>query len=305
MNTIGRNDPCPCGSGKNYKKCCLPRQTPATPGRPADVEEELFTAEMRPWLDKTVDRLLQRMELGEGTGLKAELQALLEANPDYHLTNYAMGVYLATVEKDAIGPIPFLEKAVRVFPPLAEGHFNLGHCYVRAGRIAEAVAAFRKAIRYSDGDGIAAMAQQALRQLEQTIQKTSPFKTVEAFVQNQKLFDLGFENLKDRNYQKAIDLFSQVLERNPGHVQSYGNMGLAYAGLGRKAAAMQCLEKALALDPSYEPALLNKKSLSTMTEGEPNAPAVFEEIEYYSDRLDPQKSSNRNWWSKVKFWSDR
>ena len=20
---IGRNDPCPCGSGKKYKKCCL------------------------------------------------------------------------------------------------------------------------------------------------------------------------------------------------------------------------------------------------------------------------------------------
>ena len=21
----GRNDPCPCGSGKKYKKCCLPK----------------------------------------------------------------------------------------------------------------------------------------------------------------------------------------------------------------------------------------------------------------------------------------
>jgi hypothetical protein len=23
MSGIGRNDPCPCGSGKKYKKCCL------------------------------------------------------------------------------------------------------------------------------------------------------------------------------------------------------------------------------------------------------------------------------------------
>ena len=23
MSTIGRNDPCHCGSGKKYKKCCL------------------------------------------------------------------------------------------------------------------------------------------------------------------------------------------------------------------------------------------------------------------------------------------
>ncbi len=22
---VGRNDPCPCGSGKKYKKCCLPK----------------------------------------------------------------------------------------------------------------------------------------------------------------------------------------------------------------------------------------------------------------------------------------
>jgi hypothetical protein len=25
MATIGRNDPCPCGSGTKYKKCCLPK----------------------------------------------------------------------------------------------------------------------------------------------------------------------------------------------------------------------------------------------------------------------------------------
>ena len=27
MPTVGRNDPCPCGSGKKYKKCCLATQT--------------------------------------------------------------------------------------------------------------------------------------------------------------------------------------------------------------------------------------------------------------------------------------
>ena len=23
---VGRNDPCPCGSGKKYKHCCLPKE---------------------------------------------------------------------------------------------------------------------------------------------------------------------------------------------------------------------------------------------------------------------------------------
>ncbi len=25
MDKVGRNDPCPCGSGKKFKKCCEPK----------------------------------------------------------------------------------------------------------------------------------------------------------------------------------------------------------------------------------------------------------------------------------------
>jgi len=35
MDRIGRNDPCPCGSGKKYKRCCL-QQGGAPPGFVAD-----------------------------------------------------------------------------------------------------------------------------------------------------------------------------------------------------------------------------------------------------------------------------
>lgn len=29
MKKSGRNDPCPCGSGNKYKRCCLPREDDA------------------------------------------------------------------------------------------------------------------------------------------------------------------------------------------------------------------------------------------------------------------------------------
>jgi SEC-C motif len=29
MSAIGRNDPCLCGSGKKYKRCCLGKGAPA------------------------------------------------------------------------------------------------------------------------------------------------------------------------------------------------------------------------------------------------------------------------------------
>jgi len=36
---IGRNDPCPCGSGKKYKKCCL-----AKPGSAQAIIDEIAEA---------------------------------------------------------------------------------------------------------------------------------------------------------------------------------------------------------------------------------------------------------------------
>jgi tetratricopeptide (TPR) repeat protein len=49
MVKIGRNDPCPCGSGKKYKKCCLakrPSRAPDLATVRADVErlDELSNA---------------------------------------------------------------------------------------------------------------------------------------------------------------------------------------------------------------------------------------------------------------------
>jgi hypothetical protein len=46
----GRNDPCPCGSGKKFKRCCLPRQQEAA--RETAQRETLFT-EYEDELDET------------------------------------------------------------------------------------------------------------------------------------------------------------------------------------------------------------------------------------------------------------
>ena len=38
MAKIGRNDPCPCGSGQKYKRCCLPRDEAAAVERARAAE---------------------------------------------------------------------------------------------------------------------------------------------------------------------------------------------------------------------------------------------------------------------------
>jgi tetratricopeptide (TPR) repeat protein len=265
--------------------------------------EKRFILKMLPDVDKAVDRLLVRIENGERKGLGAEFEALLQQYPDYHMTNYGMGVYVGVGQGGPVAAIPFFEKAVRIFPPLPEAHLNLGNAYIKAARIAEAVGALRKAIRYSDRDEhLTGLAHDRLSDLEKIIRENTPFDSLNDYIENQKLFDAAFEHLSQQHYARAIELFKQVLEQNPKHTQSYGNMALAQARLGHKAAALASLDKALELDPHYEPARINRKAIETMTEGEPHVPVAVAETEYYRDMLESEKSGAGPWWKKLKFF---
>ena len=232
MNKPGRNDPCPCGSEKKYKQCCLSREQAARPRAGALERDEPFIAELRPDLDEAVDRVLRRLEQGAGTRIESEITALFEENPDYHLTNYAMGIYRAMVIKDPAGAIRFFERAVKILPPFPEAHFNLGNAARQAFDIPKAVAAYRAAERYAQDDGIAEMARKELQALEKILLKTTAFPTLDAYVANAQLFD-----------------------------------------------------RALELDPRYQPALLNRHVMAQMREGEPFIPEAVQEVQFYADRL--------------------
>ena len=236
MSPIDRNGPCPCGSGRKYKKCCAWKDAAArAAANPPPPAEEEFIAEIKPEVDTELDGLLRRLERGERQSVKGRLLSLYQKYPGYHMTNYAMGTYIGMVEKDSVAAIPFFEKAVQVLPPFAEAHYNLGCACVKACRIGRAVAALRKSIRYSTGgDGIAKLAQNRLIELERIILKDSAFTTLDSYVENEHLFNLAFENMRQRRYSEAAEMFGRALKQNPNHVQTHGNLALCLAGLGRK-----------------------------------------------------------------------
>jgi len=83
----GRNDPCPCGSGKKYKHCCLSNSAIAFPGpnrsdtpwnRQRDASDNL-TAQLQRHLERDMP------ELGDFV-----LDAWMEFNQDedYIINNY-------------------------------------------------------------------------------------------------------------------------------------------------------------------------------------------------------------------------
>ncbi len=134
--------------------------------------------------------------------------------------------------------------------------------------------------------------------MEEIIRDSTPFASLDLYIRNQKQFEDAYQALTDQEFEMAIGLFEKVLESNPKHVQSYGNLALAHAALGNKSVALRCVGKALELDPSYKPAIYNRASIKRMKEGQPHLKPILE-IEYYQKHPDAKKSLIKELFRKV------
>ena len=91
MATIGRNDPCPCGSGQKYKRCCLPREQAATVERAGTHARDLkrsapplaIIAE-DDGLDEASNGVIDLIDAGRLDEAEHAAQDLLERYPEVH-----------------------------------------------------------------------------------------------------------------------------------------------------------------------------------------------------------------------------
>lgn len=76
-SSVGRNDPCPCGSGKKHKKCCLPKEE-ALPGY-YPLEGHAMVQDPLDRLSNRANEAIQRGHFKEAERL---CQELLKEYPD-------------------------------------------------------------------------------------------------------------------------------------------------------------------------------------------------------------------------------
>ena len=138
----GRNDPCPCGSGKRYKHChgALGPATPAAPS-PADVEAGVREA-------------MAVHQRGDLDAAERAYRAALAQSPRHPLATHFLGVSLYQRGRRDLA-LPLLEAAAAAVPEEAEFHNNLGLALAAADRNAEAIAAHRKALDLRPGHAAA------------------------------------------------------------------------------------------------------------------------------------------------------
>ena len=249
-----------------------------------------FLVEILPEIDERCDVALELAEKGKLAQATAILEELRQQHPNYHMVIYGIGACHA-LRGDLDQAIPCFERAVEIFPLLAQAHYNLGTAYMQKVNFQKAVSAYENAIAVDRRDGeVGRLARKHLDELETLVRSHSGISLAQ-YLNNTRTFDKAFAALRDGQYPLSIELFEQVLKVDKNHVQSYGNMGLAYASLGNRQKALECLDKAIELDPEYEPAIINRQAVVRIPDGQALRTPELLEISYYRDVIERQESS--------------
>jgi TolA-binding protein len=93
MAKIGRNDPCPCGSGKKYKKCCMasdeaaaraarPAQPAAVPARRPSLASHAREHDERDELTEASNAVVDLVQAGNLDAAEQGAHDLLARFPD-------------------------------------------------------------------------------------------------------------------------------------------------------------------------------------------------------------------------------
>lgn len=163
--TVGRNDPCPCGSGKRYKQCHGAfANAPPTPPAATDA-----TA--------LVSRALAAHQRGALADAERDYRAALDMQSDHPVATHYLGV-LAYQRGDLSAALPLLQRSTVTTPDEAEFHNNYGLALAAGDRIDEAIAAYRRAVELRSEHaaawsnlGLAHIARNALDDAEQALRR--------------------------------------------------------------------------------------------------------------------------------------
>jgi tetratricopeptide (TPR) repeat protein len=179
---VGRNDPCPCGSGKRYKQCHgaigaraagraalaaaearAPSATRATSTvQPAGAQSSLALAQQG----------VDAHRRGDVQSAERAYRAALAADPQQPLALHYLGVALFQ-RQHFTEALPLIERSVQLVPREPDFHNNLGLVLAALDRNEEAIAAYRRVLELAPAHATACnnlgLALQAMNRLPDSI----------------------------------------------------------------------------------------------------------------------------------------
>lgn len=217
---IGRNDPCPCGSGKKYKHCCR---------TDLNVEEQA-PFNMAP--DLALDTLIE-----------SSIAAALESHRAGNLTE-AETIY---------------KKILQIAPHCADALQLLGAIEHQRGHHENAVIFFRQAIA-SDASapvfGNLGLALHAMGKFDEAVESYSQALVLEpGFAQAHNNLGNALQALGKN--EAAFESYQRALLLQPDYVDAHYNQGYLHQQQGRLKEAAESYNRVLGFNPNYAAAHTN------------------------------------------------
>ena len=232
----GRNDPCPCGSGKKYKRCC---GLPAAAAPPPEILDS-----------HQIGALVGLVNQGHLNEAEHQARALLTMHPDLGTLWKILSVALVRQGKDALQA---LRRTTELMPHDAEAHRNLGAALHDRGQWAESLGSLGRALAIHPHDVQAlvdsANALKALGRAGEAVplyQRALQLEPRLVEAQN----NLGNAFLELGQYDEAVGSYRLAVEIKADDAQIHCNLGNALRQLGRLQEAMNSSRRAIALDPT-------------------------------------------------------
>ena len=234
----GRNDPCPCGSGKKYKNCCLGEAPSSPPSRRSPPANEL----------SQIIKLYNTARHGE---LEDRARALLEQYPDSGMVWKLFGLALHMQGKEAL---PALHKAADLLPDDAEAHANLAAVLRVFGKLDDAVASGRRAVQinpnFAQAHNNLGVALKDLKQFDEAVVSyRHAIKINPGFTEAHNNLGAALQDMWQLD--DAADSYRRALSLKPDFAEAHNNLGGVLNDLGQADEAVASYRRALAIKPDF------------------------------------------------------
>jgi tetratricopeptide (TPR) repeat protein len=217
-----------------------------------------FTIRIAPEVDDEIDRALRMVEAGNIANGELVIRSLIKENADLYTIHFAMGT-IHGVKGQHDDAMACFDKSIEIYPYFVDCWFNRALSAQKKMDIIEMVVSLRKVIELGNiSDEAVVKAKELLGDFEQITYKTTGLE-LDEYIGSLKRFNAAFELMQNRQWEKAIAGYKEVIKINSTAPQAFGNMALCYAHLNEDKKAIEAFDRAIALDPHYEPAIINKE----------------------------------------------
>ena len=219
MKKIGRNEPCPCGSGKKYKQCCMQSDETLSSSKRSDTASEKLR------VHHIFQLALEHYQAGRLPQAAELCQQILQVEPNHPDALHLLGV-ISHQRGNSEAAVDLIRKAINARPSEPAYYNNLGAALKEQGKLGEAVACYRHALLIKPD-------------------YANAHSNMGAVLKEQGKLD------------EAISCYRHALLIKPDFAEAHYNTGVALQEQGKLDEAVSCYRNAMLIKPDYAEAHSN------------------------------------------------